>query len=117
MPWFTPPVVYDSPPFTSETSRGVLLYARHRPPQPRGRSVIKVGGVYTVLDMPTMEQQSLASHTYLGGHWYYVYGQEEADLLAAGFTLTPDFRFTVYPLESLYPEESLYPGYDHPVAP
>jgi hypothetical protein len=117
MPFFTPPIVNDMPPFLPETRGQTLAYARHRPAQPRGRSVLKTAGVYTVLDGPTPDQQAAADITYLGGHWYYVYGQEEADLLAAGFTLTPDTVFRLYPLEDLYPDPALFPGFDHPVFP
>ncbi len=87
MPYFTPPVVYDSPPSTSETSRGVLLYARHRPPQPRGRSVVKIAGVYTTVDGPPMELQNSAEVTYLGGHIYEITDEEAAALLAAGYSI------------------------------
>lgn len=92
------------------------MYARHRPSGPRGRTVLKNGGVYTTLDSPTVDQVNAADIAYLGGHWYYVTGAEEAALLAAGFTLTPE-TYTVYPAENLYPSETLFPGFDYPVYP
>lgn len=93
------------------------MYARHRPSGPRGRTVLKNGSVYTTLDSPTVDQVNSANIAYLGGHWYYVFGAEEAALTAAGFTLIPDTGFTLFPEETLYPEESLYPGFQTLVYP
>lgn len=90
--------------------------AIHRPPGPRGRSVLKSGGVYTTLDNPTTDQVNAADIAYIGGHRYYVTDAESVALIAAGFTTTPDI-YTLYPLLDLYPSESLYPGFQHPVYP
>lgn len=63
------------------------MYARHRASQPRGRTVLKKSGVYTIHDGPTVDQVNSADIAYLGGHIYEVTDAEAASLIAAGFSI------------------------------
>lgn len=64
------------------------MYARHRSAQPRGRSVLKNSGVYTIVDTPTSDQCDAADIFYLGGHIYEVSEDEATALTTAGFIVT-----------------------------
>jgi hypothetical protein len=70
-----------------KTSR--RLFGHYRP-LPRGRSVLKLGGVYRTVDTPTQLELDAATEAYLGGHIYTV-SQAVADALAAaGYTTTAE---------------------------
>ena len=110
---FEPPVVFDTPPYHSKTRGRELIYARHRPSQPRGRTVLKktarIPGqypqeylypelnlfpgedsgtdTYTIVDTPTIEELAGAVIGYQGGHIYTVDADEAQALLNAGFTI------------------------------
>ena len=53
----------------------------------RAISVLKIDGEYYEMRYPSQDEIESASHVYQGGHDYFVYGQEAADLLAAGYEL------------------------------
>lgn len=70
----------------------------HFGPQPRGRSVIKIDGVWTIVDNPTNAQIAGATRiidtngesvpgALLGGHVYPVTATVADELQAAGFTV------------------------------
>lgn len=67
------------------------MYARHRPNGPRGRSVVKIGGVYSTVDSPTQAQQDVATEVYIGGHIYEISDAVAASLIAAGYSIILGF--------------------------
>lgn len=67
------------------------MYARHRPNGPRGRSVIKLNGVYITLDGPTQAQQDAATEVYIGGHIYEISDAVATSLTAAGYSIILGF--------------------------
>lgn len=99
MPIFSPPTIEDLSPLTTEKGpefktteewRMSQRLFRHYGARARGRSVLKIGGVYTIIDTPTSTDIDSATEYYAGGHIYTV-SQAVADALAAaGFTTTPD---------------------------
>lgn len=85
MPIFIPPIALDNPPVLPETRGIARRLFRFYGPWPRGRSVIKVDGVYQTVDTPDQLTLATATEVYLGGHEYPV-SQEVADALtAAGY--------------------------------
>lgn len=94
MPTFVPPVVYDNPPiyvapdrYRSVPKAGQLL-RRYYGGQPRGRSVLRIGGAYRTVDVPSQADIDAATEVYLGGHIHEV-DQATADrLTAAGYVVT-----------------------------
>lgn len=92
MPIFTPPIVLGNPPVGPEHRGIAYRLFRYLGPQPVGRSVIKVNGVYTTVDQP--DQLMLAGlrdgvDYFLGGHGPYVVTDAVATaLIAAGYTVT-----------------------------
>ena len=99
MPVFNPPTVNDQtrisvdrpdPNMTWEDWQVSQRLFRHGSPHARGRSVLRIGGVYQTIDTPTNVQVDSATEVYLGGH-VYVVDQTTADrLTAAGYTVTAD---------------------------
>lgn len=91
MPFFQPPHADHLPPTVpgipgNHSSAYLLL--RHFKNRASGRTVLKVGGVYSTVEYPTQDQLNLATEVYLGGHVYEV-SQSVADALeAAGFETT-----------------------------
>ena len=86
---FTPPVAYDLPWVLPET-RGVQYdLFKYYGPGPRGRSVIKISGVYTTVDNPTQDQIDAAGAEgvghFLGGHVYTITAAVATALTAAGY--------------------------------
>lgn len=68
------------------------LLMRHYSNLPRGRSVIKIGGLYRTLDNPDQDLLDAATEVYLGGHIYTI-TQTVADALTAagyGTGIAPD---------------------------
>lgn len=91
MPIFSPPVVNDLPAILPET-RGVQRRLwRHYGGNPRGVSVLKIGGVYQTITTPTTAQIDSATEYYAGGHVYVVSAAVSAALIAAGYTTADIF--------------------------
>ena len=84
-PVFTPPVAADLPWVNAETPPPARNLYRHYGPAERGRSVIRVGGVYRTVDSPDQITLSAATEIYLGGHVYTVTATVAAALTAAGY--------------------------------
>jgi hypothetical protein len=87
-PTFEPPVVYDNPailPTTKGVQRALFKYYG---PYPRGRSVLKINGVYQTVDYPDQLTLATATEVYLGGHKYEVDGSTATGLLDAGYALS-----------------------------
>ena len=92
MPVFQPPTVNDLPTILPET-RGVQYRLwRYYGGNPRGRSVVRIGAVYTTVDTPTTTQLEAAGNRegidfFLGGHVYTVSAAVAAALIADGYTV------------------------------
>lgn len=87
--YFEPPVAYDLPPTLPEPTRPryINAYAKWKGGQRRGRSVLKTGSVYTIVDTPTVDQMAAADIAYQGGHIYEVTVSEAFSLYLAGFNV------------------------------
>lgn len=79
MPKFFPPTVSEGP-------AGFGLFYRYK--LTRGVSVLKTGGVYRKLRVPSTDQIDAASEYYAGGHEYDVTEAQKAALIAAGIGIT-----------------------------
>ena len=66
--------------WADEGETGILAYLR---PGKRGRNVFKLTDGSFQETQPS--DQTLIAHTYHGGHVHTVEGQEQADLVAAGY--------------------------------
>lgn len=87
MPTFNPPVSLDNPTVLPQTTGVAYMLFRHFTPRARGRTVLKIDGVYGTYDWPYAEVVDSATEVYLGGHVYEV-SQTVADALtAAGYTV------------------------------
>jgi hypothetical protein len=82
---FQPPVICDWPRFLPETRGVEYLFARHLSPGCRGRSVLRIAGVYTTVDVPSETQIATATEVYIGGHIYPVTDAVATALTAAGY--------------------------------
>lgn len=112
--YFEPPVVFDLPPTLPPPVRPryINAHARWKGGQRRGRSVLKVAGVYSTIDTPTVDQTISATEVYQGGHIYTIPRVIAQSLVDAGYTVTPaTVVWSLYPAEDIYPTESLFPGY------
>lgn len=85
MPKFIPPTVFDNPSVLPETSGAEYRLFRYYGPYRRGRSVLKIGGTYRTVDIPTQEDLALATEVYLGGRVYDVTPDVANALVAAGY--------------------------------
>lgn len=89
---FQPPVAYDRPLSLpnqrSPQARLAHRLLRHYGPQPRGRTVLKIDGVYQTVDYPSQALLDTATEIYLGGHVYEVEPNVAQALTAAGYTVT-----------------------------
>lgn len=102
MPIFEPPVVRDWTFAGASRNPGERRYWNYYGTQPRGRSVLKLAGVWTTVDYPTTTQIASAdlitdSTTgeqipayFNGGHVYSISDEIAAELAAAGYTITYD---------------------------
>lgn len=99
MPVFTPPLRLEWTFADGVSAPSDKRFWSHFGPQPRGRSVIKIAGVWTTVDVPTSDQVSQATpivdtHGYsvpgafIGGHEYEVTATVAAELTAAGYVVT-----------------------------
>ncbi len=82
---FSPPTVNDNPavpPGTTGLKRALFKFYG---PFPRGRSVVRVAGVYSTVDYPDQTLIASASEVYLGGHIYTLTATQVSDLTAAGY--------------------------------
>lgn len=111
--YFEPPIAYDLPPTLPHPRPKYLnAHARWKGGQRRGRSVLKLNGVYVTIDTPTVDQTLAASEVYMGGHIYTINNITADALVAAGYVVTPiPINWTLYPDENVYPEANLFPGY------
>lgn len=85
--FFEPPIAYDLPPTLPPLNRRINSHAKWKPGQRRGRSVLKTAGVFTTVDVPTVDQTNAADEYYAGGHIYEINVLQAADLLAAGYNI------------------------------
>lgn len=89
MPYlFTPPMVLDTPYVNEESPPLARRLFRHYGAMNRGRSVIRVGGVYQTVDSPDQLTLATATEVYLGGHEYIVSDAVGLALIAAGYAAT-----------------------------
>ena len=116
--FFSPPIVYDVPTVYVggqdryyPRSRVAHSLFRHYSPRARGRTVIKVAGVYSTVDTPSQTLLDTASEVYLGGHVYEVTDAVATALAAAGYTTwaTPEAAGTVHG-EDRIPDGFPWPG-------
>lgn len=118
---FEPPVAYDWTFADGATKPGERRYWTYYGTQPRGRSVLKTAGVWTVVDLPTTAQIRTANTIvdingqtvpgYLaGGHVHTVTDLVATELVADGFTITDFSELYTYPSSDLYPSAGLYPS-------
>lgn len=77
----------DNPPVLPETRGIERRLFRHYGPWPRGRSVIKVAGVYRTVDNPDQLTLASATEVYLGGHEYVISDATADALQAAGYVV------------------------------
>lgn len=96
MPTFQPPVAFDNPPiyvngqdyrYPARPFGPAQALMRHFGGQARGRSVLKIGGVYQTIDTPSTDQCASATEVYLGGHIYEVSDDVAIALDEAGYTV------------------------------
>ena len=86
--YFEPPVVFDLPPTLPDPRpRYINAHARWKGGQRRGRSVLKTGSTYTIVDTPTVDEMAAADIAYQGGHIYEVTVEEAYNLHLAGFNV------------------------------
>lgn len=90
MPIFSPPTVNDLPPLLPSTRGLQRRLMRHYAPRRRGRSVLRIAGVYSTVDTPSQTQIDTATEVYLGGHVYTVTDAVATALAAAGYTTTSE---------------------------
>lgn len=111
--YFEPPIAYDLPPtLPHPRPRYLNAHARWKGGQRRGRSVLKLNGVYVTKDTPTVDETLAATEVYMGGHIYTINNITADALVAAGYAVTPiPVNLTLYPAEDVYPEANLFPGY------
>jgi hypothetical protein len=109
LPTFTPPTRSDWT-FADGVGRrdpSARRFWSHYGAQPRGRSVLKIAGVWTTLDYPTTDQVNAATAivntqgervpgAFIGGHEYDITDAVEAELIAAGYDTTTDVEFGGY---------------------
>lgn len=70
------------------TTRGLpSRLMRHYGGNPRGRSVLKIAGVYVTMDEPDANLIQTATEYYAGGHTYFVTDAVADALAAAGYTV------------------------------
>lgn len=98
---FEPPTVNDVPSDVTDWEarrQGVIdplrEYQRRASRLPRGQSVLKIGGTYFTISIPTQTQVNASTEYYAGGHIYFVNAAvalalTNAGYLVAGFTV-PD---------------------------
>lgn len=79
MPLFFPPTVDEGP-------AGFGLFYRYK--HKRGISVLKIGGTYYKIRVPSTDQVDSATEYYAGGHEYEVSDATKTSLLNAGIGLT-----------------------------
>lgn len=111
--YFEPPIAYDLPAtLPNPRPRYLNAHARWKGGQRRGRSVLKLNGVYQTIDTPTVDQTHAATEVYMGGHIYTITNITADALVAAGYTVIPiPINWTLYPGEDVFPEANLFPGY------
>lgn len=85
MPVFTPPIALHNPPVGPEHRGIAYRLFRYLGPQPVGRSVLRIGGVYSTVDMPDQLTLATATEVYLGGHVYPISAETATALTAAGY--------------------------------
>lgn len=87
---FEPPYADTLPPTVKGLPGNGVAYRllRHYKSRARGRSVLKLDGVYVTLDYPSEDQIDAASEAYIGGHVYVVSDEVAAALVAAGYTVS-----------------------------
>jgi hypothetical protein len=82
---FQPPVAYDLPRVTADTTGVPYLLMRHYSPLPRGRSVVKTAGVWALSDLPDSTGLVEGTDLFLGGHVYTVSDAVATALTTDGF--------------------------------
>jgi hypothetical protein len=79
LPIFFPPTVDEGP-----AGFGLFFRYKHK----RGKSVLKIGGTYRVIRVPSTDQVNSASEYYAGGHEYEVSEAVKSSLIAANIGIT-----------------------------
>jgi hypothetical protein len=94
VPFFTCPTIADVPRVLPESRGPGMLLMRHYRNLSRGRSVLKVAGHYTTVDVPTTDQLVAAGQEgtgyFLGGHVYSVTDTVATALAADGYSTSAD---------------------------
>lgn len=89
MPTFQPPTIDAVPSVLPWGAPGqsAAMYAlmSHYGLNPRGRTVLKVNGVYGTYDCPDANLMASATEVYQGGHVYTISSTQAAALTAAGY--------------------------------
>lgn len=85
MPTFNPPTVADLPRVAADTDGVALALMRHYSPLPRGRSLTKVAGVWTLTDLPDTTGLVEGTDLFLGGHVYAISDAVATALTTDGF--------------------------------
>lgn len=96
MPKFIPPVAYDNPPVLPETKGVERRLFRHYGPYRRGRSVLKLNGVYVTMDNPSQLDLKAATEVYLGGRVYEITAAKADELTAAGYQVWAELTWGDY---------------------
>lgn len=88
-PIFQPPYADTLPPTVKGLpgNGAAFMLLRHFKSRARGRSVLKVDGVYVTVDDPSQDQIDAATEAYIGGHVYTVTQSVADALTAAGYTV------------------------------
>jgi hypothetical protein len=85
---FNPPTTFDNPSILPDTTGVPFLLFRHYNGRERGRSVVKISGVYTTVDYADQlvyEGLEESVDYFLGGHVYEVTDEIAAALIADGY--------------------------------
>lgn len=85
MATFTPPTVAEVPWVNADSTPLARRLFRHYGPLDRGRTVVRIGGVYSTVDNPDQLTLASATEVYLGGHVYTVTAAVATALIAAGY--------------------------------
>jgi hypothetical protein len=87
--YFEPPIAYDLPPTLPEPTRPrwINAHAKWKGGQRRGRTVLKRGDIYTIVDTPTVDEMAAADIAYQGGHIYTISAEEAYALSQLGFNV------------------------------
>ncbi len=106
-PVFTPPLRTDWSYAEGVREPDNKRFWAHFGLQPRGRSVLKIAGVWTTVDYPTSTQLNATTNivdpngytvqgAFIGGHVYDITSSVAAELIAAGYDVNEDVEIGAY---------------------